>query len=433
VWQQLRPLETSECPFTPRPKTNERPHWVKPQLVAEVKFTEWTADGILRHPTYLGMRDDVKAETVHKEPDAGERRRAAGGRQVPARGGPTRLRGGPKGPPLHEKATRPENRRGVKADLQVRLLSQLDAIDERGGTGVLELPGGQRLDVTNLRKVFWPKLKLTKGDLIRHDVRVASAILPALADRPLVMKRYPNGVDAKPFYQHRVADKLPSGIRMEVADAGSEKRPHIIGGDLLTLLYTAQLASISQDPWFSRVGSESFVDHIAIDLDPPDGLPFARVLDVARWVRDQLVRLEAPAFAKTSGSGGMHVYVPMPPQTPYDAGLIYAQIVATMVANAHPKHATVERSVAARGQRVYVDYLQNIRGKTLASAYSARANDFAGVSTPLSWDEVDDGGFSPQDFTVVNFGERLASVGDLWAGLFKSKGADLRAVIKVAK
>jgi bifunctional non-homologous end joining protein LigD len=314
----------------------------------------------------------------------------------------------------------------VKADL----LSQLDAIDERGGNGTLELPDGQRLEVTNLGKIFWPKLKLTKGDLIRHYVRVSSAILPALADRPLVMKRYPNGIDAKPFYQHRAADKLPSGIRMEVADAGNERRPHIIGGDLLTLLYTAQLASISQDPWFSRIGSETFVDHIALDLDPPEGLPFARVLDVARWVRDQLVRLKAPAFAKTSGSGGLHVYVPMPAKTPYEAGLIYAQIVATMVANAHPKQATVERSVAARGQRVYVDYLQNIRSKTLASVYSARANDFAGVSTPLRWEEIDDGGITPQDFTIVNFGERLATAGDLWTGLLKSKGADLRAVVR---
>jgi len=416
VWQQLQPLANSECPFTPKPKTNERPHWVTPRLVAEVKFTEWTADGILRHPTYLGMRDDVKPERVRKEADAGvQRRRATGGRQRTRRV-----------PPLREKKTPSGNRPDVEADL----LSQLDAIDERGGNGTLELPDGQRLEVTNLGKIFWPKLKLTKGDLIRHYVRVSSAILPALADRPLVMKRYPNGIDAKPFYQHRAADKLPSGIRMEVADAGNERRPHIIGGDLLTLLYTAQLASISQDPWFSRVGSETFVDHIALDLDPPEGLPFARVLDVARWVRDQLVRLKAPAFAKTSGSGGLHVYVPMPAETPYEAGLIYAQIVATMVANAHPKQATVERSVAARGQRVYVDYLQNIRSKTLASVYSARANDFAGVSTPLRWEEIDDGGITPQDFTIVNFGERLASVGDLWAGLLKSKGADLRAVIQ---
>ena len=214
---------------------------------------------------------------------------------------------------------------------------------------------------------------------------------------------------------------------MEQVDAGSEKRPHLIGGDLVTLLYTAQLGAISQDPWFSRLGSEEIVDHVAIDLDQPDGLPFGRVLDVARWVRDELTTLKATGFPKTSGSGGLHIYIPMPPGTRYDAGLIYCQIVATLVAEKHPTLATVERSVAARGNRIYVDYLQNIQGKTLASAYSPRANDFAGVSTPLTWDEVDQG-VTPQDFTVANFEERLAEVGDLWAGLRKAKGADLRAL-----
>jgi bifunctional non-homologous end joining protein LigD len=256
---------------------------------------------------------------------------------------------------------------------------------------------------------------------------VAPYILPVLADRPLVMKRYPNGVDAKPFYQHRAPDKVPPGVRVERATSETETRAHLIGGSLVTLLYTVQLGSISQDPWFSRVGDEDIVDHVAIDLDPPDGLPFARVLDVARWVREELEALKAPGFPKTSGSGGLHVYVPMPADTPYSAGLLFCQIVATMVARRHPRLATVERSIKARGSRIYVDYLQNIRGKTLASAYSARANEFAGVSTPLTWDEVDEG-VSPKDFTMRTIAARLEAAGDLWAPLRKSKGADLRAV-----
>ncbi len=157
------------------------------------------------------------------------------------------------------------------------------------------------------------RLKLTKGDLFRHYVRVAPLILPVLADRPLVMKRYPNGIAASPFYQHRAPDKVPPGVRIEKVTTGTETRPHLVGGSLITLLYTAQLASISQDPWFSRVGSATMIDHVAIDLDPPDDLPYARVLDVARWVRDELATLKAPGFAKTSGAGGLHVYVPMPP------------------------------------------------------------------------------------------------------------------------
>ena len=299
------------------------------------------------------------------------------------------------------------------------LLTQLNEIEAGPGGGAITF-GGERLEVSNLRKPFWPKLKLTKGDLLRHYVRVAPFILPVLDDRPLVMKRFPNGIGGAPFYQHRAPDKVPPGVRIGRVNAGSEIRPHLIGGGLATLLYTAQLGAISQDPWFSRAQTPGTIDHIAIDLDPPDGLPYRRVLDVARWVRDALASLKATGFAKTSGAGGLHVYVPMPPQTTYETGLLFAQIVATMVAEQHSKEATVERSLKARGRRIYVDYMQNGLGKTLASAYSARASEFAGVSTPLTWDEVDEG-VSPQDFTVANFDQRIKAVGDPWAALRKSK------------
>jgi bifunctional non-homologous end joining protein LigD len=418
VWKQLQGLRTKHSPFTTTPRTNERPHWTKPRLVVEVKFTEWTADGKLRHPTYLGMRDDVKPENVTKEPEVSRPAVRASVHRVQVLA-----------EARHVAADSSRKAVLTKAG-QRALLEQLDTIESGGGDGVLDLPGGHRLEVTNLRKVFWPasgrsRLALTKGDLFRHYVRVAPALLPALADRPLVMKRFPNGVTAKPFYQHRAPDKMPPGVRVAMVKAGSERRPHLIGGDLITLLYTAQLASISQDPWFSRVGSEAIVDHVAIDLDPPEGLPFQRVLDVALWVRDEVTALQTVGFPKTSGSGGLHIYIPMPPGTTYDAGLLYCQLVATLVANKHPKLATIERSIAARGKRIYVDYLQNIQSKTLASAYSPRANEFAGVSTPLTWTEVESG-VTPQDFTVANFAERLEQVGDLWAALRKAKGADLR-------
>jgi bifunctional non-homologous end joining protein LigD len=244
------------------------------------------------------------------------------------------------------------------------------------------------------------------------------------------MKRFPNGIAAKPFYQHR-AEEAPEGVRIETVKA-AENRSHIIGGDLKTLLYTTQLASISQDPWFSRVQSIEYVDFVALDLDPSAGASFERVLDVARWIRDELDLLGATGFAKTSGSEGLHVYVPMPPETSYEAGLLFAQIVATVVSHKHPKEATVERAVRARGNRVYVDYLQNIPGKTLASAYSARASEYAGVSTPLSWKEIDKG-VRREDFTIQTVPARLTKVGDLWAGLAKSRGADLSRVSRYAE
>ncbi|HUQ62419.1 MAG TPA: non-homologous end-joining DNA ligase [Acidimicrobiales bacterium] len=279
--------------------------------------------------------------------------------------------------------------------------------------------------MTNLHKVFWPALKLTKGDLFRYYAQTAPVLLPVLADRPLVMKRFPNGIAAKPFYQHR-APEVPAGVRVEPVQSEDE-RPQLIGGDLKTLLYTCQLAAISQDPWFSRVQSPGFPDEVAIDLDPSDGVPFDRVLDVARWIRDELDLLGVFAAPKTSGASGLHIYIPLAPETPYEAGLLFCQLVATLVAEKHPKVATVERSVRARGARVYVDYLQNIEGKTLASAYSARASDYAGVSTPLTWKEVD-AGVHREDFTIVTTPGRLARVGDLWAEVRNAPGADLRAI-----
>ncbi len=279
--------------------------------------------------------------------------------------------------------------------------------------------------MTNLHKVFWPKEKLTKGDLFRYYAQVSPYILPAVADRPLVMKRFPNGIDAKPFYQHRVED-VPQGVRIEKVTV-AEQRPQIIGGDPLTLLYTTQLAAISQDPWFSRVQSPEFADYAALDLDPMPGLPFSRTLEVARWIHDELDQLGATGVPKTSGSEGLHIYLPLPPGTPYEAGLLFCQIIATVVAQKHPKHATVERTVAARGKRVYVDFMQNVLGKTLATAYSARASAFAGVSTPLTWQEVHDG-VDREAFTIRTVPARLSATGDPWAALRKSKGVDLEAV-----
>ena len=239
--------------------------------------------------------------------------------------------------------------------------------------GTVPLPGGETLDVTNLRKVFWPADGFTKGDLLRFYVRVSPWLLPVVADRPLVMKRFPNGVTGKAFYQQKAPDVVPPGIRVEdtVDDEGADTNTRrIVGGDLKTLLYMAQLGTISQDPWFSKHDTPHDADYVALDLDPMPGVPFSQVLDVARWVRDELERLGVPGVPKTSGSSGLHVYIPLPAGTPYEAGRLLCQILATIVAHKHRKEATVERTVGKRGRTVYVDYLQNILGKTLATAYS---------------------------------------------------------------
>jgi bifunctional non-homologous end joining protein LigD len=400
VMQRLKPLETPVSPFKGRIRTNERPHWVKPKLVAQVKFGEWTDDGVLRQPVYLGMRDDVPPKLVKREPE----------------------------PTLHASRKGQGTRGSGQAPLALDLVDQLNAIEKGRGSGVLHLPDGLTLDVTNLRKLFWPKLKITKGDLMRYYVRVAPFILPVVKDRPLIMKRFPNGVGGPSFYQQRAPDRVPAGVRVEQLQDDHDVPSRIVGGDLTTLMYMAQLAVISQDPWFSRVQSPEVADHCAIDLDPMPGVTFARVLDVARWVRDALEKLKVHGYPKTSGASGIHIFIPLAPGTPYEAGQIFCQIVATVVADRHPKVATVARSVRARGSKVYVDYLQNIQGKSLACAYSARASEFAGASTPLTWKEIDDG-VNPRDFTIRNLPDRLCEIGDLWKLLRTSKGVDLRRVL----
>jgi bifunctional non-homologous end joining protein LigD len=308
------------------------------------------------------------------------------------------------------------------------VIDQLDDLEKRRRKGVVALPDGDSLDVGNLDKVFWPDGPHTKGDLLRYYTRISPCILPVVADRPLVMKRYPNGVTDEAFYQHRAPDKIPKGVRSVVLP-DDDVPSRLVGGSLKTLLYLAQLAAISQDPWFSRVDHPGVIDHVALDLDPMPGTSFETILDVARWVRDELEAIGATGYPKTSGADGLHVYVRMPEGTPYEAGRLWAQIVATLVATKHPDVATVERTVRKRGAKVYVDYLQNIEGKTLACAYSARASAFAGASTPVTWKEVD-AGFDRREFTIDTLPARVTEVGDLWEGLRTGPPVDLARLEK---
>jgi bifunctional non-homologous end joining protein LigD len=418
VSRLLRARAISDSPFSTTFRTNEPAHWARPDLVAQIRFTEWTADAKLRHPVYVGLRDDKPAREVVRETRAAPKKGAA---STPSVGRPS--------------AVRREKRPSPTGSLDP-VLAQLHALEDARRDGTVELPDGGRIGVTNLSKLFWPELKLTKGDLLRYYVEVSPYLLPAIADRPLVMKRFPNGIAAQAFYQHRSrAERPPAGVRMERLEPGLDpgaggESSRFVGGSLATLLYMTQLAAISQDPWFSRVQTPHDADYVAIDLDPTDGAAFSKVLDVARWVRDELASLKVPSVAKTSGSRGLHVYIPLAPHASYESGLIFCQIIATVIASRHPKAATVERAVARRPRgTVYVDFLQNILGKTLAAAYSARASGYAGVSTPLAWKEID-GPIDPRDFTIRTAPARFREVGDLWAPLRDSKPANLEAVFR---
>jgi bifunctional non-homologous end joining protein LigD len=404
VMKLLRKLETPTCPLDPKPKilsAKGHAHWVRPKLVAQVRYTEITDDGRLRHPAYLGLRDDKRPVEVTMPVS------------VPA----VRT--------VSERATRSvPSAKDIDA-----IVEQLNALEKARKNGRLQLPDGDFLEVTNLHKIFWPAIKKTKGDLIRHYAKISPYILPVIDNRPLVMKRLPNGVDGPSFYQHRAPDVPPPGVRSE-ALPGDDVPARLIGGALKTLLYMAQLASISMDPWFSTMDDLDCADQVAIDLDPQPGATFSHILDCAEWVEEELDRVKVQGFPKTSGSEGVHIFIPLPPGTPYEAGMLFCQIIATMIAAKHPKVATVERMVKRRKDgTIYIDYLQNIRGKTLACAYSARGSAFAGVSTPLTWKEVRQRP-KPQDFTIDTIHPRVKKVGDLWEKMRAHKGADLLAAIE---
>ena len=411
VMKMLKRLETPASPFNPKPKllsAKGSPHWVRPQLVVQVRYTEITDDGRLRHPAYLGIRDDQAASEV----------------TVPM---VSRVPEVPKGSKGNVLTVVPKVHNFSNSDIDA-LVDQLNTFEKTRKNGRLTLPDGDFIEVTNLHKMFWPAVKKTKGDLIRFYAKIAPFILPVVNNRPLVMKRLPNGVDGPSFYQHRAPDAPPPGVRFESLP-NDDVPSRLIGGSLKTLLYMAQLASISMDPWFSTMDDLASADQVAIDLDPQPGATFSHILDCAEWVEEELDRVKVQGFPKTSGSEGLHVFIPLPPGTPYEAGMLFCQIIATMIAAKHPKVATVERMVKRRKDgTIYVDYLQNIQGKTLACAYSARASSFAGVSTPLTWKEVRQRP-TPQDFTIDTIHPRLKKVGDLWEKMRKHKGTDLLAAI----
>ncbi len=412
MYKLLAPLERDTPPFSTRPKTNEKPHWVRPKVVVEVKFSEWTADGRLRQPIYLGTRTDKPASEITREamsvqPRAKDPRPA----KKSAAKSTDNLKSTAEPPaPLRADAT--------------RVLRQMDELCGSDKRGTLDFGKGRTLSVTNLAKIFFQSTSHTKGDLLRYYTLVSPFILPTLADRPLVLKRFPNGIHGEAFFQQKASDDTPDAVRVEVVTSDDgEKQRRMVGGDLLTLLYTIQLGAVSVDPWHGRFPDLAYADYSIIDLDPGPKAKFGRVVQIAVWVKEVCDELGLHAALKTSGSEGLHVYIPLPPKTPADASTLIAQIVAERVAREHPKEATVKRFTKHRGEaEVYVDYLQNIKGKTVAGPYCVRARDGATVSTPLDWDELT-AELDPRDFTIDSVLERFAKKGDIWGPAMKRKNS----------
>ena len=357
--QKLSALEIKQPPIQPVPKTNAPVHWVKPELVCEVEFAEWTQEGLMRQPIYLGLREDKHPAEVSQE-------------EV--------------------------------------------------------IPSSTKLETTHLDKVYWPKEGYTKGQLLQYYRDVSAYMLPYLLDRPHSLNRHPNGIEAESFYQKDVAGKVPSWVKTFSVKSDSEKRVvnYLVCDSPDALLYMANLGCIEINPWLSRTLSPDRPDYCVIDLDPED-IAFEYVVEAAQKVHQVLDEIGVAHYCKTSGATGLHIYIPLGGKYTYEQSKQFAQIVAQLVNAGLPKTTSLERSPSKRQKRVYLDYLQNRRGQTLAAAYSVRPRPGAPVSTPLLWEEVASG-LNPIEFTIFTTLQRLADKGDLWRPLL-TEAIDLKSAL----
>jgi bifunctional non-homologous end joining protein LigD len=301
------------------------------------------------------------------------------------------------------------------------VVDQLDDIEANGGDGELRL-GGKRLRVSSLGKVYFPASGISKGDLMRYYAGVSPVLLPLLKDRPLVLKRYPDGIDGPSFFQQNAGTKIPAVVRTaSVAAAAGGRATRIIGGDLATLLYTVQIGTIAVHPWQSRTRTHQYADTTTIDLDPEDDLPFSEVVSLAKKIKVVLDKMGLLAAIKTSGSSGLHIVLPLPPMTAYPEAARLAERIAERVVEADPKRATIERTIKKRPRgSIYVDAMQNAEGKSVVAAYSVREREKATVSAPLDWRELR-GSLRIDSFTIATVPLRLRRLGDLWGVAMKRR------------
>jgi bifunctional non-homologous end joining protein LigD len=283
--------------------------------------------------------------------------------------------------------------------------------------------GGRTVQLTNLRKIFWPELGLTKRDLLQYYADVAPVLLPHLKDRAMVMKRYPNGIRGKWFFMKRTPSPRPEWLETcEIMHESENLIAFPLVQDLASLLWVVNLGCIDLNQWYARCDDTDRPDYLHFDLDPGDGAGFEQVLETAIVVRNALLHLEMKPLAKTSGSKGIHVYVPIVRGPLQKDVWQVAKAFAKQMEKLHPRLITAEYRVAQRPRgRVLVDYNQNAWGRTLASIYSVRPTERATVSTPVTWDEVETG-FTIADFRIDNVPDRVQRLGDLWKPLLAARG-----------
>lgn len=282
--------------------------------------------------------------------------------------------------------------------------------------------GGGSVKLTNLGKVFWPKLGLTKRDLLQYYLSVSDWLLPHLKDRAMVMKRYPNGIAGPFFFMKRAPVPRPVSIQIcSIEHASGNVIGFPVIQDLASLLWVVNLGCIDLNPWYARCDDVDRPDYLHFDLDPTERTAFERVLEAALIVRDALAQLKMKSYPKTTGSRGIHIYIPIYRGPNQKQVWTFAKTLSRELAARHPKLITAEYRIAKRPSgRVLADYNQNAWGRTLASVYSVRPRPKASVSTPVTWEEVERG-IRIEDFTVFNVPQRLKRIGDLWKPLLADK------------
>lgn len=396
MMEQFKPLITEKNPFETEPDINKpsrfRPNppkakatWLKPKLVCEVSYTEMTTDGVMRHPSFEGMRIDKKAKDIVQE------------KSKPA----AKL---VKKSILHEKKMISASS-GKKE--RKTFLNPTDETQERN-------IGGHTLKFTNLSKLYWPKEKISKRDMLNYYYQVAPYMLPYMKDRPQSLNRHPNGINGESFYQKDVTGKVPSWIKTfpYYSEADRRKKNFMVCTDEASLLYMASLGCIEMNPWSSRIQSPDNPDWCIIDLDP-DKNKFDDVIETALVTRQVLEAAKVEGYCKTSGSTGLHIYIPLGAKYDYEASKEFGRLIATLVHHELPKFTSIERPTAKRKGKIYIDFLQNRPQATLATVYSVRPKPGATVSMPLHWEEVKKG-MRIQDFHIHNAVDRLREQGDIF-------------------
>ena len=392
IYNLLQPLRTEKCPFAVVPKTNEPAEWVRPELVCEVKFAQWTDEGVMRQPVFIGMRPDKAARDVVRE-----------------------------APKKAEKVVEQSNERPVTGPTpQRRVIPVEEAFDREELKGDLCVDvDGAEVSLTNLDKVYWPDEGYTKGDLLRYYYRMRKTILLYLKGRPLILRRFPNGIREESFYQHNFED-APEYMRTVPITEGDSVVNYAVVDNTAGLLHVVNLGAIAQNPFMSRVESLETPDWLALDLDPEEA-PFETVCEVAMAVKAVLDEVGLAGYPKTSGSRGMHVFIPIDGIYTSEQAQAFGEILSNVVSARIPEKATTQRTISRRtNAQVYVDYFQNAERKTLTCPYSVRECPGATVSTPLAWEEVEAKPDKGQ-FTMFTAPDRVASMGDLFHDVLTKK------------